>query len=72
MDQGDLLPAFLIARQLQVSRQLVYWWVRSGKLAPAGEGADGRPLYSFIDAALVERETRRSPRSHRLETSSAA
>lgn len=65
MDQGDLLPAFLIARQLNVSRQLVNWWVRSGKLEASGPAADGRPLYSFIDAARVERETRRSPRSHR-------
>ena len=65
MDQGDLLPAFLIARQLQVSRQLVYWWVRDGKLKVADTAADGRPLYSFSAAALVERETRRSPRSHR-------
>lgn len=71
MDQGDLLPAFLIARQLTVSRQLVYWWVRSGKLAPAGEGADGRPLYSYHAAAVVERDTKRSPRSHRLEPSAA-
>jgi hypothetical protein len=65
MDQGDLLPAFLIARQLTVSRQLVYWWTRSGKLEQAGTARDGRPLYSFAAAARVERETRRSPLSHR-------
>jgi len=68
MDQGDLLPAFLIARQLNVSRQLVNWWVRAGKLAPAGEGADGRPLYSYREAVVVDRDTKRSPRSHRINS----
>lgn len=66
MDRGDLLPAFLIARQLGVSRQLVYWWTRNGKLEHAGEGADGRPLYSLRQAAHVDRETKRSPLSHRV------
>jgi hypothetical protein len=72
MDQGDLLPAFLIARQLGVRRQLVYWWVKSGKLSVADTATDGRALYSFSAAAVVERETRHSPRSHRVEASSAA
>lgn len=62
---GDLLPAFLIARELNVSRQLVYWWVKTGKLAPAGLGSDGRALYSLATAALVDRNTKRSPQSHR-------
>lgn len=66
MSQGDLLPAFLIARNLGVSRQLVYWWTRNGKLEAAGKGEDGRPLYSYRAAAQVDRETRRSPLSHRL------
>ncbi len=68
MDQRDpdLKPAFLIARGLRVSRQLVYSWVKSGKLAPAGEGADGRALYSYQAAAVVDRDTKRSPRSHRI------
>lgn len=69
----DLKPAFIIARDLQVSRQLVYSWVKSGKLKPAGEGADGRALYSYRAAAVVDRDTKRSPRSHRrLEASSMA
>jgi len=65
MDQGDLLPAFLIARELGVSRQLVYWWTRNGKLDRAGRAADGRPLYSLRQAAGVDRETKHSPLSHR-------
>lgn len=65
MDRGDLLPAFLIARQLGVSRQLVYWWTRTGKLDQAGEGADGRALYSLRQAAGVDRATKHSPLSHR-------
>lgn len=67
MDQhGDLQPAYLVARNLGVSRQLVYWWTRSGKLHRAGKAADGRPLYSLSAAARVERETRHSPLSHRV------
>lgn len=67
MSQGDsdLQPAFIIAQRLSVSRQLVYAWTKRGKLEPAGEGADGRPLYSYRDAARVDRDARRSPQSHR-------
>jgi predicted site-specific integrase-resolvase len=65
VDQDDLLPAFLIARRLGVSRQLVYWWTRNGKLDAVGEGEDGRPLYSLSIAAAVERDMRRSPLSRR-------
>jgi hypothetical protein len=61
----DLRPAFLIARDLRVSRQLVYTWIKSGKLTRAAEGANGRALYSLSAAAVVERDTRRSPLSHR-------
>lgn len=67
MDQhGDLQPAYLVAKKLGVSRQLVYWWTRNGKLERAGEAEDGRPLYSMRQAAAVERDTRRSPLSHRV------
>lgn len=66
MDQeGDLQPGYRIARKLGVSRQLVNSWRASGKLKPAGLGADGRPLYSLAAAILVERDTRRSGYSHR-------
>jgi hypothetical protein len=64
-DPSDLQPAFLIARGLGVSRQLVYWWVRAGKLKKAGTAADGRPLYSYRAAARVDSQTSRSPLSHR-------
>lgn len=67
MDQhGDLQPAYLVAKRLGVSRQLVYWWTRSGKLEQADTARDGRALYSLTAAARVERETRRSPLSHRV------
>ena len=62
---GGLLPAAYIARELDVSKQLVHWWVKSGKLKPAGTAPDGRALYSLADAALVDRDTRRSPHSRR-------
>ncbi len=65
MDQ-DHLPAFLIARRLGVSRQLVYWWTRNDKLPTAATAEDGRPLYSLRTAAEVERNMRRSPRSRRV------
>jgi hypothetical protein len=61
----DLLPAFLIARGLGVSRQLVYWWVKNGKLKRAGTAKDGRALYSYRAAAKVDRDSKRSPLSHR-------
>jgi transposase-like protein len=63
---ADLQPAFLIARHLGVSRQLVYSWVKAGKLSASATAADGRALYSFRAAAQVERDTRRAPQSHRL------
>lgn len=65
-DTPDQLPAYLIARGLGVSRQLVYWWVTAGKLRCVGTARDGRPLYSYRAAAEVDRATRRSPLSHRL------
>lgn len=59
------LPAFIVARKLGVSRQLLHSWVRSGKLHPADWGRDGRPLYRPLDAAHIEQQTRRSPNSRR-------
>lgn len=56
--EDDLYPAFLIARRLGVSRQLVYSWIKQGKLKPAGLAADERALYSYAAAARVERDTR--------------
>lgn len=65
---GDLLPAFLIARQLGISRQLVHWWAKNGKLLPAGVGEDGRQLYSYRQAVRVDRDMRRSPLSRRINS----
>lgn len=64
-DDSDLQPAFSIAKKLGVSRQLVYWWTRNGKLGVAGTAPDGRALYSLRQAAAVDRATKRSPLSHR-------
>lgn len=61
----SLLPAFLIARRLGVSRQLVYWWKTKGHLPQAGTAEDGRPLYDLRVAARLEASMRRSPQSHR-------
>lgn len=63
----SLLPAFLIARRLGVSRQLVYWWKTKGHLPQADTGADGRPLYDIRAAAALEAAMRRSPLSHRAD-----
>ena len=63
---GDLQPAARCAAMVGVSKQLFRYWVLSGKLAPSGKGADGRPLYSVHAAAVVERDTRRSPLSRRI------
>ena len=56
--EDDLYPAFMIARRLHVSRQLVYTWTKAGKLQPAGYGVDGRALYSYADAVKVELQAR--------------
>lgn len=64
-DDVRYLPAFLIARNLAVSRQLVYWWIKNGKLSQAETAKDGRPLYDRHEAARLERDMRHSPQSHR-------
>ena len=63
-DPCQPLPAAMVARRLGVSRQLFADWVRRGKLSPAAHGPNGRPLYRLIDAAEVERQTRRSARAN--------
>lgn len=63
---GDLLPAFLIAKEVGVSRQLVYWWVKTGRLEKAGEH-NGRALYSLTAAARLDKAMRHSPLSRRSQ-----
>lgn len=64
-DMDARLPAHLAAATVGVSRQLLNWWRRSGKLKPVG--VRGRqPLYRLGDVFHVEAATRRSPRSHRV------
>lgn len=64
-DFDALLPASLAARRANVSRQLVNYWRRTGKLQPVAVDQRGRPLYRHGDVLNVERATRRSPHSHR-------
>lgn len=66
----DLYPAYLIAKRLGVSRQLVHYWVKSGKLKQADSAADGRALYRYADAVRVDREQMRTPQSRRLRLAS--
>lgn len=49
------------ARAAGVTKQLLNWWKRAGKVEP---GTDGR--YRLGDVLTVERQTRRSPFSHRV------
>lgn len=60
-----LLPAFLLARRLGVSRQLVNYWHKNGKLEAAGQGVDGRPLFRLLDGARLEADMRANPQSRR-------
>lgn len=63
----ELLPAAWCARKVKVSRQLFYSWVRRGLIEPAGEAADGRPVYSVAAARRVEVRTRLSGCSSRAK-----
>lgn len=63
-DLDAKLPAHLAAAQVGVSRQLVNWWRRSGKLKPAAKASRGY-VYRLGDVLEVERDTRRSPNSRR-------
>ncbi len=64
MDLDAKLPAHLAARLVGVSRQLINYWRASGALTPVA--VKGRsPLYRIGDLVEVERDMRRSSRSHR-------
>lgn len=63
-DLDAKLPAHLAAAMVGVSRQLINYWRRSGRLEPVA--VDGRsPLYRLGDILDAERDMRRSPQSHR-------
>lgn len=63
-DLDARLPAHLAAAMVGVSRQLINYWRKSGRLKPVDH--NGRqPLYRLGDLFDVERETRHSPQSHR-------
>lgn len=64
-DPYALLPAFMLAEKLGVTKQLIYYWRKSGKLSPAAEGMDGRPLYRLLDGQRLEARMRNNPRSSR-------
>lgn len=63
LDQDALLTVTQAASLAQVSKQLVNWWRTSGRLA--GVKAGGVWRYRLGDVLAVERDTRRSPQSHR-------
>jgi hypothetical protein len=65
VDMDALLPANLAALRAGVSRQLFNYWRASGKIQPVDTDQRGRPLYRHGDILTVERDTRRSPNSHR-------
>jgi predicted site-specific integrase-resolvase len=54
------LRPFEAAKLAGVSRQLLNWWRRAGKVAPDGAGR-----YRLGDVLDVERQTRCSPLSRR-------
>ena len=61
-----LLTTTEAATAARVSKQLIYAWRVNGKLKPADYDPRGRPLYRERDVLEVERDTRRSPNSHRV------
>ena len=63
-DMDAKLPAHLAAAMVGVSRQLVNYWRRAGKIAPVAH-AGRSPLYRLGDVLEAESAARRSPRSHR-------
>lgn len=63
-DMDARIPAHLAAATVGVSRQLLNWWRRSGKLKPV-DNSGRQPLYRLGDVFHVEATTRNSPRSHR-------
>lgn len=63
-DQQTLLPGHLAAARAGVSKQLLHYWRRAGRL-PVAEYRDGRPLYRIRDVLEAERATRNSPHSRR-------
>jgi hypothetical protein len=73
MDLDALIPGYLAARLVGVSKQLVYRWQHrpTNPLVPAEHAPDGRPLFRVRDVLAVERETRHSPRSSRRQTTAA-
>lgn len=70
MDLDALLPGYLAARLVGVPKQRIIAWRNRPRnpLPVAGRDPAGRPLYRAGDVLAVERETRHSPKSHRLQT----
>lgn len=65
MDFDILLPAAEAAIRANVSKQVFNYWRRTNKVTPAAVDDNGRALYRARDVLAAERQTRRSPYSHR-------
>lgn len=67
MDLDALIPGYLAARLVGVSKQLIRRWrLRPVNPLPVADHDNrGRPLFRVRDVLAVERETRHSPHSSR-------
>jgi hypothetical protein len=58
VDLEALLPAYLVAKVVGVTRQVFNYWRKVGKVVAAGVDKTGRALYRLRDALVVEADTR--------------
>jgi hypothetical protein len=67
VDLDALIPGYLAAHLVGVSRQLVRKWTKrtTNPLTVAAHDAAGRPLFRVRDVIAIERECRRSTKSSR-------
>lgn len=64
LDMDALITGAQAARLVGVTRAAVCTWRSTGRLQPQGQRGRS-PLYRFADVLAVERDTRRSGKSHR-------
>ena len=64
-DFDALLPATLAAQRVGVSRQLLHYWCRTGRLKPSGTATGGQPRFRLGDVLAAEAAARSVPRGRR-------